>query len=217
LRGLHVVEGERGIIAVLAHPQTDKIAHIFGAQIAAEFNGCACKIDRDRLGDRREVIGTIGISLDAYRAETSVNNLVVGEDRAGRPTAPPARHVAGNGSLETQGWFKIGAECSPIRFGLLSERHSCRNQEQRNDDPPHGGIRLRLHRASCPPAPLDQRSGSDHEAAADRLVFIPFPVQFAVRSGAQLKGPADTEPFINARKEYRKRAVRVKRDGDTWI
>ena len=104
-----------------------------------------------------------------------MNHLVVGEDRAGRPTVPPAGHVAGNGSLETQGWFKIGAERSPIRFGLLTERHSCGNQEQRND-PPHGGIRLRLHRASCPPVPLDQRRGPDHEAAADRLVFIPFPV-----------------------------------------
>jgi hypothetical protein len=119
LRGLHVVEGERGIIAVLAHPQTDKIAHIFGAQIAAEFNGCACKIDRDRLGDRREVIGTVGISLDAYRAVTSMNDFVVGEDRAGRPAAPAAGHGAGNRPLETKCWFEIGAERDTIRSGLL--------------------------------------------------------------------------------------------------
>jgi len=56
-----------------------------------------------------------------------MNDLVLGKDRAGRPAAQPPGNVAGNGSLETQGWFKIGAERSPIRFGLLSERHSRRN------------------------------------------------------------------------------------------
>ena len=50
-----------------------------------------------------------------------MNDVVVGEDRAGRPAAPAAGHGAGNRPLETKRWFEIGAELVTIRFGLLRE------------------------------------------------------------------------------------------------
>jgi hypothetical protein len=115
LRGLHVVEGGRGIIAVLALPQTDNLAHIFGAQIAAQFNGCAPKSIGIDLVTVEKLLGLLGSLV--YRTVTSMNDLVVGKDRAGRPAAQPPGNVAGNGSLETQGWFqdRRGAQPDPFR------------------------------------------------------------------------------------------------------
>ena len=109
LAALHVVEGDRASVIVLAQPETCEIRDICGAQEAAEFELSPSEVNGDRLRDRREAIRARVVPFDPQRPAAAVNDLSVHRKRTRRSAAPILRDGAHGPRLKIQHTSQFGA------------------------------------------------------------------------------------------------------------